>query len=404
MLKSESQKNIVLVACISLAIFLIGFLLFEIREIPNVKWRYSLDYNDKEPYGLYVFKENLNRYFNVNQSIYQIYSDTSSTDGLYIHMDDTPFSSATIDTLIEISKKGNDILLVSSYFPQQLDSVNYDYIAREYQYSDELRFKFKPKSGSDNKEYKYQFFNQEFDLKDSTGYNLFEIDSLAGENRIITTANDSLALMVKYSFESGNIYYHAMPELFVNSSYRQDDIFQYTEDVFSLFDPKFIVLLKNVNGVTRESNSHPLEYIMSSPPLKWAYYLLVITLFLYAIFGSKRKQKAIPIEEKNENTSLEYIETVSQLFYQQDKHEKLVAHMRDVFYYRMEKKYFVNRDHPTYLETLSKKSRIPEKELSFVLDRFKNLEDKYSFESDQLITLHNRIEAIYKLLDNPKKK
>ena len=399
---TESKKNALLVASISIVVLLIGFALFEIKDVPDAKWKKAYDYNDQEPNGLYVFKECMRRYFGVDNKVSNIYSDTMSNQGLYISFHEGVHSDGDIDTLINLAYKGNDILLVSKYFPEYMNEITDQYTEVKYQYDDKLKFAFTTKDSIDIRNYQYQFYNQEFERKDSLAYYIIGLDSLSNKDMVLVKANGNSALMIKYPFGDGNIYCHLMPELFINASYRQEGLFQYSENIFSIFDPAFIVFLINVNGVVRNEHEHPLQYVMSSPSLKWAYYLLVIGLLIYAIFGGRRRQKAIPIIDKNENTSLEYIKTISQLFYQQDKHEKLVAHMRDIFYYKMEKKFFVKRNHPTYLETLAKKTKIPASELSYVLDRFKNTEDNYTFQADQLIALHNRIEAIYKLVNKPK--
>ena len=138
---------------------------------------------------------------------------------------------------------------------------------------------------------------------------------------------------------------------------------------------------------------------MSQPALKAAYYLMIFGVLLYVFFGGKRKQKIIPVTLKNKNTSLEYIETVSQLFYQQGQHEKLVAHMRNIFHHKMQKKFFVAPDNPNYLAILSKKSKISESEFQYVMDRFKNLDDNFDFRGDQLVSLNRRLENIYKEIE-----
>jgi len=190
--------------------------------------------------------------------------------------------------------------------------------------------------------------------------------------------------------------------MFFNYSYRQPQMFDYTQSILTYFDPDHIVFLNALTNIERPPNEHPLQFIMSSPPLKTAYYLFVIGLFLYAVFEGRRKQKSIPITDKNENTSLEYIETVSQLFYQQNQHEKLVAHMKSIFFHKMEQKYFIKKDNPEYLAILTKKSKIPKSDLIYILDRFQNLDENYTFKGDQLVGLNKRLEQIYAFINRNK--
>ncbi len=70
--------------------------------------------------------------------------------------------------------------------------------------------------------------------------------------------------------------------------------------------------------------------------------------------------------------------------------------MRNIFYHKMQKKYFVAPDNPNYVAVLAKKSKISTTELQFVMDRFKNLDDNFDFRGDQLVSLNRRLEHIYK--------
>ena len=170
--------------------------------------------------------------------------------------------------------------------------------------------------------------------------------------------------------------------------------------VCSLFDPKEIYLIDPLLNNELYEDQNPLDYIMSEPSLKAAYYFLLLGALLFVLFRGKRKQRVIPVIEQNKNTSLEYIDTVSQLFHQQGQHEKLVEHMKNIFYHKMQKKYFIQPGYPDYAKVLAKKSKLPIAELNYVMDRFQNLEDDFSFKEHQLASLNQRLESIYKHIEN----
>ena len=395
------NKSNVIILCISLLLVLLGFLFFEIRNIPDVKWQEKFDYEDKEPLGLFVFKELVTRYFEgVDSEVLKEYKDTTANNGLYFYRHN-PYSNLDVDSLLGIIDKGNDVFIFSDLIPYDLNDTIDNYYTSEYQFSGTVKFNFTNDSLAFDSILIYQFLNKEF-KPFSRNYQLMSSNYDYSDNKHLVSVNDSLLLLVKIPFEKGNLYFHVLPQLFNNYSYRQSQMFDYTEKILSLFDPEYVVFLNRLTRIEHASSEHPLQFIMSSPPLKTAYYLFVLGLFLYAVFGGKRKQKSIPITDKNENTSLEYIETVSQLFYQQDQHEKLVAHMKSIFYHKMEQKYFIKKDNPGYLEILTKKSKIPKADLQYILDRFRNLDDNYSFRGDQLVSLNKRLEQIYAFINKGK--
>lgn len=393
------NKANVIILCISLIVVLLGFLFFEIRKMPDYKWQKKFEYEDKEPMGLFVFKELVTRYFDdIDHKILEQYKDTSAINGLYFYGQNSN-SSLNIDTVLNIIDKGNDVFIFSEYFPYDLNDTIDNYYNSEYQFSDSLRINFTNDSLAFDSTFIYPFINEEFEIQNNT-FHLLSPSYDTTNNAHIVSANDSLVLFISIPFENGNLYYHALPQLFFNYSYRQPKMFEYTEKILSHLDPEYIVFLNTLTNVERSPTEHPLQFIMSSPPLKAAYYLFIIGLFLYTVFGGKRRQKAIPITDKNENTSLEYIETVSQLFYQQNQHEKLVAHMKDIFFHKMEQKYFIRKDNPAYVEILTKKSKIPKSDLQYILDRFRNHDENYSFQADQLVSLNKRIDQIYTFINN----
>lgn len=387
--------------CIALILLLLGVLFFEIRNIPDVKWQKKYDYEDKEPMGLFVFKEIATRYFdNIESKILKEYKDTSASNGLYFYWHN-PYLELNVDSAINIIDKGNDVIIFSELIPYTLNDIIENSYTSEYQFSDTVRFNFTNDNLAFDSTIVYQFVDEEFATRIEK-YQLLSPNNDYDDENYLVSVNDSLLLMVLIPFEKGNLYFHILPKMFFNYSYRQPQMFDYTQSILTYFDPDHIVFLNALTNIERPPNEHPLQFIMSSPPLKTAYYLFVIGLFLYAVFEGRRKQKSIPITDKNENTSLEYIETVSQLFYQQNQHEKLVAHMKSIFFHKMEQKYFIKKDNPEYLAILTKKSKIPKSDLIYILDRFQNLDENYTFKGDQLVGLNKRLEQIYAFINRNK--
>ena len=66
-----------------------------------------------------------------------------------------------------------------------------------------------------------------------------------------------------------------------------------------------------------------LRFLFTTPSLTWAYYLTLAGLGLFMIFESKRRQRVIPVIEPVKNKSLEFVETVGQLYYQQADHASI---------------------------------------------------------------------------------
>ena len=67
------------------------------------------------------------------------------------------------------------------------------------------------------------------------------------------------------------------------------------------------------NGETYEKTSL-LEYILSEKALKTALYLAILGIALFFIFGTRRKQRIIPLIKPKQNGQLEFIKQIGGLY------------------------------------------------------------------------------------------
>lgn len=89
----------------------------------------------------------------------------------------------------------------------------------------------------------------------------------------------------------------------------------------------------------------PLEYIFSQPALRWSWYLFISLGIIYVVFGAKRRQRKIPILETNRNTSLEFVETIGRLYFQQQDHKGIIKKQMHLFLAHLRQRYnLVTRD------------------------------------------------------------
>lgn len=151
----------------------------------------------------------------------------------------------------------------------------------------------------------------------------------------------------------------------------------------------------------RFSDQTPLAYILSQPPLAWAWYTLLATAVLYVWFGAKRRQRAIPVREPRENTTLEFIETVGTLRWQQKQHGGLMMSQYKLWIYDVNTRYGLSlnaHDLPDVdaLQPLAKASGLPLAALEGLVAAFaecRNAPDRMT-EGD-LSRAYERLEAYY---------
>ena len=392
----------IIAAVVLLLIALIASLT-EYREEPIYEWKEKHNFEDEQPQGLYIFKELTERFFKDIPTTTNGYSeDTLNVNSLYIQFVPNYLDHSAVDSLISIAAAGNDVLIIGDYFNDRILDTIPNLFEDKYLVDSSVTFNFTNPELTTDSGFVYHFIDRNFTPRLKNEFHLLEGFDWDDDLQYINVVTpDSLALMTGFPIGEGRIFCHVLKDVFYNYSYQQSQMFDYTQKVLSHFEPQHVYLLNpfTIYDSRNENSKNPLDFIMSQPALKAAYYLLILGTLLYVFFGGKRKQKIIPVTERNENTSLEYIETVSQLFYQQGQHEKLVTHMRNIFHHKMQKKFFIAPDDPNYVTVLSKKSKISMTELQYVMGRFKNLDDNFSFRGDQLVSLNRRLENIYKKIE-----
>jgi hypothetical protein len=142
----------------------------------------------------------------------------------------------------------------------------------------------------------------------------------------------------------------------------------------------------------------PVRYILAQPALKSAYYLIFIILLLYMLFGSKRKQRIIPVLQPEANASLGFLITVGRLYYRTRKHADLVKKKIVYFNEFIRTKYYLSTlsDCEGDIRMLSLKSGIETDTIGMLLRRIEVLGKSENINQQELVEFHRLLENFYK--------
>lgn len=417
-----TRKELIIV--IILGVGILGLLLsslLEYREESDLDWKSKFTYDSKDPYGAWMFDNMVKSYFDSNKVVYHyrdtLLSDLDTTGMLYIMFGNRfTYRKEETSELIDFVRRGNSALIIGKSSWTE-DSTNY--FSGNYAYSNKdsiLNFYFE--NDMMGIQYSYAHYVKGFDEKKFLNYRTFDLAASAEVDAVQTEYNDNTystkvqdkgitnplgsinghTVYLKTDIDSGSIYQHTVPEMFINHASKQDYYVGYLNKIFESFDPEFVVLdHPSFNKMRSSGNTNsPLQFILSQKPLRTAYYLILVSSLLFVIFKSKRKQRAIPVLEKNRNTTLEYVETLSNLFSSQNQSARLIPHIKNYFYHTVKKKYYLDEKNPDFVKLLSKKSKFDYDELQIIVKMLDNADKGYAYPDDQLINLHRRVEIFYK--------
>ena len=122
----------------------------------------------------------------------------------------------------------------------------------------------------------------------------------------------------------------------------------------------------------------PLRYFLSQPPLRWAVYLSLGLAVLCLLFGTRRRQRVIPVMKEPENHTIEFIELIGTLYYQSRERRSLVLRKYTYFAEELRRTIHVDitddEDDGTEMQTIANQSGIPVKDVQRLIEELRLLE------------------------------
>ncbi|WP_436487563.1 DUF4350 domain-containing protein [Chitinophaga sp. ARDCPP14] len=139
------------------------------------------------------------------------------------------------------------------------------------------------------------------------------------------------------------------------------------------------------------------QVLMRYASMRWALWLSVILLLLYVVFESKRRQRIIPDKPAVNNTSLEFVDAIGQLYYQQHNNYNLAHKMIIHFMEYIRSSYYLNTNvlNDEFIASLARKSLVPEADIRALLQMVHNIQLEENISDDDLKDFYNRIQQFY---------
>lgn len=324
-LKKFGIALLVLVTCV---------FIYESGKKKPIHWYETYDNRDKNPYGLYILDQELTTllaqdsigYF--TSAVYDFLSlqhyDTLQSNNLIV-LEDKNFDldQYTADYLKDYIEAGNTALIIQTDFnnaflePFGLERTQvYTTIPNEDEPNTVVEL------------VNSQLTKQKFTIRNVNYSNGFELaDSLKNQLDILgyKTIQDTIKQvnLVRFRQGEGQLIIGFDPIILTNYYLLKSNNHLYAEGLFSyLPEQKTYVYGRAADQVT-ESRSI-LRFIFANRELKWAWYFFLFGLLVFACFTAKRKQRIIPILKPVKNTTIQFTQTVSNLYIQSEDYNDLI--------------------------------------------------------------------------------
>lgn len=238
--------------------------------------------------------------------------------------------------------------------------------------------------------------NRLFNYRRTNIHNYFrKIDSLSSS---ILAKNDfDQPVTVRIKKGKGNLILNCTPVIFTNIYLLSNQNHDFVATSLSYLPAKKTYRTEFYH-LGRMETATPLRFILTNEPLRWAYYIAIITLLLFMIFEAKRKQRIIPVIKPLTNTTLEFVSTIGNLYYQRGDHKNIADKKIQFFFDYLHAHYFVTttQRNENFVSLLARKSGAGEQTVRSLTNTINQILTKEKISKEELTSLNTLLEKFYK--------
>jgi hypothetical protein len=196
----------------------------------------------------------------------------------------------------------------------------------------------------------------------------------------------------------GHIILHAAPLVMSNYFLLQKDNRKYLEQLWTYL-PQDIQKIYWNDYYKRNTKASDLSVLLQYPATRWAFFIALLILLIYALFESKRRQRIIPEIAPLENSSVSFVETVARLYFNKGDHRNLAEKMVQHFLEWIRTHYFIATTSldAGFERQLIVRSGLPDATVRSLLELIREVQLNHrSVDETDLYHLHNIIQQFYK--------
>jgi hypothetical protein len=364
------NKTFKIYAVIFIVVMII-LVLFEANKTERTDWRKNFDINQKSPFGLFVFNNEVNTLF--KNKIKKI----SETPYNYYQADKKPHNILVIEEnidkeswhkILDQVSDGSDAMLIVSEMPKEIsDSIGY--------YDSQISFEDENVLKLTDKIFTNDFIHLD-KFPSGRGFTFIK-PGVEVLGKTVEKNNTDQANFIKIKFGKGKIYVHCEPLFITNYYLLKRGNARYAQDVFSYLDDRETIWF--VENDAKVSQFF-LRFILSKPALKYAWWVLLGGLVLFIFFNAKRKQRIVPIIEPLKNTSVDFVKSIGNLYLQEGDFHDMMAKKAQYFLNKVRMDLLIDTQHldTEFAKKLHLKTGKPMEMIDEAIHLIKKAQDPYA--------------------------
>ena len=380
----------------------LAFSLFVIVKLLSPKqydWSMTFAHDDKNPYGAYALNELLPGIFagqkisHSYKTLYEIKDSLANDENIIIISANFSADKEDTNVLLQHVEKGGSVFISAQYFwghfSDTLDLTTYDYFFKSGHIFDKRDTSF------------LKFANaqldtlQEFPYRRDNIHNYFnQFD--ATRTTVIAKNDYRYPVTLRMKIGKGELILNSTPLVFSNIYLLSSNNHAFVSKTLSYL-PANNVTWTEYYHLGRMEATTPLRFILRNEALRWAYYITVISLLLFMLFEMKRRQRIIPVIKPLANTTLEFVNTIGNLYYQRGDHKNIAEKKIHFFMDQLRSKYWLNTTHldNAFIVTLATKTGRDENDARALINIIGSIRSKEKITAEELLELNKRMEKFH---------
>jgi hypothetical protein len=384
---------------IIVCILLVLYILLTIFKPKQIDWTVTLEKKDKNPYGAYILYHQVKdifpeaKIFSDQLPVYNQLSDANQQHTVYLLIaPELDLQKEDVNRLLHYVASGNEVFMATYSISKPLSDT------LKLKMSGPVHDVFRKDSATIN------FTNPLIKSDKDYYFRKFTLDNYF--TKMDTARTEVLGVMdknepdfIRMKFGKGYLYVHAAPLCFSNYFMLFSNNYQYTASALSYL-PKEVktVYWDEYYKLGPEYSGNAMSYFLTHLYLKWTWWIAVFTMLAYLLFASKRKQRVIPELDSKANTSLDFVKTVGEVYFNKQDN-KNIAEKKITYFLEYVRSHLYLPDKsltPGFIIILSAKSGISEDKVKKLIDLIIQVRTSGEVSNSLLIQLNNEMDDFYK--------
>ncbi|MGJ8760755.1 MAG: DUF4350 domain-containing protein [Polaribacter sp.] len=384
-------------------------LLFLLIGCNKTDWNENFKEKEKSPFGNYIIYNEAETLFKnqkvtlLKENIYDYlafdsaYDSTKTYNYVAIKHSGYKLTNTGVTELLDFVAKGNNVFLAFNSFKDSLKSSlkfttnNLDKDVYDVKGLKKLKGTFE----LNNKAFSKTSFS--FDRNIRRNYFLQYNENTTSVLGTFAVDGEKVPNFIKIHYGEGAFYLHTQPIAFTNY-YLLNNKEEYAANVFSYLPNADVIWDSQIKSSKyedkKEDDNNVFKFFLEHPTLTWFLFVSLIGLLLFMLFNARRKQRPIPIIKPLQNSTVEFTQTIANLYLKEQDHKNLVDKKIAYFLEKVRSKYLLDTSNlnTDFIEKLASKSGNDLQRTKYLVNTIITLNKKTECLEEELIVLHKMIE------------